>query len=74
MSIATQASLPSRVAVRWYQLALVVLAVALAAVTALAVFLAVNNPSTAAGATITSGGGYAGTIDDHPCWRVHVPC
>ena len=74
MSAATQASLPSRVAVRWYQLALVVLAVALAAVTALAVFLAVNNPTSAAGATATSGTGYSGTIDDHPCWRIHVPC
>ena len=40
---ATQASLPSRAAVRWYQLAVIVLGLALAAVTALAIYLAVNH-------------------------------
>jgi hypothetical protein len=72
---ATQASLPSRVAVRWYQLAVIVLGVALAAVTALAVYLAVNN-STAAAAVpgSTAEPGYSGTPAEHPCWQQRVPC
>ena len=64
---ATQASLPSRVAVRWYQLIVVVLGVTLAAVTALAVYLAVNN-STA----IPSGNPGPGTAQT--CWQQQVPC
>jgi hypothetical protein len=46
---ATQASLPSRAAVRWHLLAVIILGVALAAVTAVAVYLA-GNDSTAAAA------------------------
>ena len=63
---ATQASLPSRAAVRWYQLAVIVLGLALAAVTALAVFLAVNNPTAAPS---VPGPGTA-----QPCWQPQVPC
>jgi len=64
---ATQASRPSRAAVRWYQLAVIVLGLALAAVTALAVYLAVNNPTAAP--TGTPGPGTA-----QPCWQPQVPC
>ena len=67
---ATQASLPSRVAVRWYQLAVIVLGLALAAVTALAVYLAVNNPT----ATAIPGSDSATVYSGHPCWQIHVPC
>jgi hypothetical protein len=69
MSTATQASLPSRVAVRWYQLAVIVLGLALAAVTALAVYLAVNNPTPAAVPT-------PGPVVpvDQPCWKPNIPC
>jgi hypothetical protein len=74
MSVATQATLSSPgVAVRWYQLAVMVLGVALAAVTALAVYLAVNHPTAASPAT-SSGTGYSGTVADHPCWHPQVPC
>ena len=73
MSVATQATLSSLgVAVRWYQLAVMVLGVALAAVTALAVYLEVNNP--AAFPATSSGTGYSGTVADHPCWHPQVPC
>jgi hypothetical protein len=71
---ATQASLPSRVAVRWYQLAVIVLGVALAAVTALAVYLAVNNSTATAVPGSTSGPGYSGTSAEQPCWQPKVPC
>ena len=71
---ATQASLPSRAAVRWYQLIVVVLGAALAAVTALAVYLAVNNPTTAAVPTTTSETGASRTYNGHPCWEIHLPC
>jgi hypothetical protein len=64
---ATQANRPSRAAVRWYQLAVIVLGLALAAVTALAVYLAVNNPTAAP--TGTPGPGTA-----QPCWQPQVPC
>ena len=64
---ATQASLPSRAAVRWYQLAVIVLGLALAAVTALAVYLAVSNPTVAPSGT--PGPGTA-----QPCWQPQVPC
>jgi len=74
MSAATQASLPSRVAVRWYRLTIIVLGVALAAVTVLAVYLAVNNTTAAAVPTTTSEPGYSGTVDDHPCWQIRIPC
>jgi len=43
VSTATQASLQSRAAARWYQLAVIVLGLALAAVTALAIYFAVND-------------------------------
>jgi hypothetical protein len=77
MSAATQAGRPSRVVVRWYQLAVVVLGLALAAVTVLAVYLALNN--SAAAATPATGSGYSGTgnsgtVADQPCWRPQVPC
>jgi len=52
----------------------IVLGVALATVTVLAVYLAVNNPTTAAVSTTTSETGYSGTIDDHPCYQPQVPC
>ena len=71
---ATQASLPSRVAVRWYQLAVIVLGLALAAVTAMTVYLAVNNPTAAAVQGSTSGTGYPGPVIEQPCWQPQVPC
>jgi hypothetical protein len=74
MSIATQARIPSRIAVRWYQIAVMVLGVALAAVTALAVYLAVNNPTAAATSGGDSGIGYSGTVAEQPCYQPQVPC
>jgi hypothetical protein len=65
---ATQASLPSRTALRWYQLAVIVLGLALAAVTALAIYLAVNH-FTAASGTVHPGPG-----TEQPCWQPQVPC
>ena len=65
---ATQASLPSRAAVRWYQIAVIVLGVALAGVTALAIYLAVNH------STGTSGTVHLGPVSGQPCWRSQVPC
>lgn len=73
MSAATQASLPARVAVRWYQFAVLVLGVALAAVTALAVYFAINNP-TAAIPALNSGSSYSGTVPEQPCYQPQVPC
>ena len=66
---ATQASLPARAAVRWYQLAVIVLGLALAAVTALAVYLAVNNPTAAPVPPSPSG-----PVAEQPCWQPQVPC
>ena len=65
---ATQASLPSRAAVRWYQLAVIVLGLALAAVTALAIYFAVNH------STATSGSVHPGPVIEQPCWQPQVPC
>jgi hypothetical protein len=65
---ATQASLPSRAAVRWYQLAVIVLGLALAAVTAMAIYLAVNH------STATSGTVHPGPFTEQPCWQSQVPC
>jgi len=66
---ATQGGLPSRVAIRWYQLAVIVLGVALAAVIALAVYFAVNN-STAARVS----GSPSGPVAEQPCWQPQIPC
>jgi hypothetical protein len=66
---ATRAGLPSRAAVRWYQLALIVLGVALAAVTALAVYLAVNNSTAAAIPDSPSR-----PVAEQTCWQPQVPC
>jgi hypothetical protein len=71
---ATQAGLPSRAAVRWYQLAVIVLGLALAAVTALAVYLAVNNPTATAMPGSNSATVDSGTGAEHPCWQIHIPC
>ena len=65
---ATQASLPVRAAVRWYQLAVIVLGLALAAVTALAIYLAVNH------STATCGTVHPGPVPGQPCWQSQVPC
>jgi len=70
---ATRASLPSRAAVRWYQLAVLVLGLALAAVTALAVYFAVHNPTAAAVPATISGTGH-GTVAEQPCWQPQIPC
>ena len=74
MSAATQASLPSRIAVRWYQVAVIVLGLALAAVTALALYLAVNNPTAAAIPGSDSGTGSSGNVAEQPCYQPLVPC
>jgi hypothetical protein len=74
MSAAAHASLPSRVAVWWYQVAVIVLGLALAAVTALAVYLAVHNPAVAATPGPNSGTGYSGTVAEQPCYQPQVPC
>ena len=74
MSAATQVSLPSRVAVRWYQIAVLVLGVALAAVTALAVYFAVTNPTAAAIPSPNPGPGYSETVADQPCYQPQIPC
>jgi hypothetical protein len=74
MSTATQARLPSRAAVHWYQIAVMILGLALAAVTALAVYLAVHNPAVAATPGPNSGTGYSGTVAEQPCYQPQVPC
>jgi hypothetical protein len=71
---ATQASLPSRAAVRWYQLAVIVLGLALAAVASLALYLAINNPASTAIPGSNSATVHSGTVAEHPCWQIHVPC
>ena len=65
---AAQASLPTRAAVRWYQLTVIVFGLALAAVTALAVYFAVND------STATSGAVHPGFVTEQPCWQSQVPC
>ena len=70
---ATQASRPSRAAVRWYQFAVIVLGLALAAVTALAIYLAVNH-STATASPGTSGTVHSGTVAEQTCYQPRVPC
>jgi hypothetical protein len=55
-------------ALRWYQLAVIVLGLALAGVTALALYLTVNH-STAASETV-----HSGPITEQPCWQSQVPC
>jgi hypothetical protein len=67
-STATQAGPPSRVAIRWYQFAVIVLGVALAAVIALAVYFAVNN------STVGVPGSPSGPVAEQPCWQPQVPC
>ena len=64
---ATQTGPPSRVAIRWYQLAVIVLGVA--AVIALAVYFAVNNSTAAAVPRSPSG-----PVAEQPCWQPQVPC
>jgi hypothetical protein len=73
MSAATQASLPFRVSVRWYQVAVVILGLALAAVTALAIYLAANNPIAAVPPS-APGTSSPGTSATTPCWEIHVHC
>jgi hypothetical protein len=51
-----------------------VLGLALAAVTALAVYLAVNHPTVAAIPAPNSGTGYSGTVAEQPCYQPQVPC
>jgi hypothetical protein len=51
-----------------------VLGVALAAVTALALYLAVNNPTAAAIPAANSETSYSGTVDEQPCYQPQVPC
>ena len=74
MSAATQISLPSRVAVRWYQFAVLILGLALAAVTALAVYLAVNDSAATARPAGSPATVDTGTVADHPCYQPQVPC
>ena len=74
MSTATQAGLPARAAVRWYRVAVMVLGVALAAVTALAVYFAVNNPTAAAIPAPNPETGYSATVAEQPCYQPRVPC
>lgn len=66
---ATQAGLPSRVAIRWYQLAVIVLGLALAVVTALAVYFAVDDSTVVPSSTSPSE-----TVAEEPCWQPQVPC
>lgn len=69
MSAAVQASLPSRVAVRWYQVAVMVLGLALAAVTALAIYLAVRDTTPTPIPASDSG-----TVAEQTCYKPQVPC
>jgi hypothetical protein len=66
---AAQTSVRSRVPVRWYQIAVVVLGLALAAVTALTVYLAARDtaatPIPPSNSTI---------VAEQPCYRPQVPC
>ena len=72
-STATEAGLPSRLTVRWYQIILIVLSLALAAVTALAVYYqGEHNPTNAVPAT-NSETGHPGTVAEYPCYPLH-PC
>ena len=72
--VATQASLPSRAAVRWYQLAVIVLGLGLAAVTALAIYLAVNQSTATASPTGTAGTVQPTLFNEDPCYKTRVPC
>jgi hypothetical protein len=74
MSAATPVGLPSRVAVRWYQLAVLVLGVALAAMTALAVYFAVTNPTAVAIPAPGPGRGSSQTVAEQPCYQPQIPC
>jgi hypothetical protein len=69
MSTAAQASLPSRIAGRWYQLALAVLGLALVAVTALAISLAVHGSSRTPLPTSNPS-----PVAQQPCVKIHDPC
>jgi len=71
-STATEAVLPSRLTVRWYQIILIVLSLALAAVTALAVYQGEHNPTNAVPAT-NSETVHPGTVTEYPCYPLH-PC
>jgi hypothetical protein len=65
---ARQASFPSRAALRWCQLAIIVLGLALTAVTATAIYLTVNH-STATSATV-----HTGPVTEQACWQSQVLC
>jgi hypothetical protein len=71
---ATRGSLPSQVAVRWYRLAVIVLGLALAAVTALAIYLAVNHSTATASPTGTVETIHSGPVAEYPCFQPRVPC
>jgi hypothetical protein len=71
---APQANLPPRAAVRWYQLAVIVLGLALAAVTTLAIYLAANHTTATASPTGSSATVHSGTVAEHPCYQPKVPC
>ena len=64
---ATKASLPSRAAVRWYRVALIVLGVGLAAIAALAIQLAANK------STVTSATVHSGPVIEQPRWQSQTP-
>ena len=72
LSAATQATASAVAAHRWYPLAVLVLSVLLAVMTAVTVYLAVTRPDPAAGQT--SSPAPAGTSQVEPCFRQAVPC
>jgi len=69
MTTAVQASLPSRAAVRWYQVTVMALGLALAAVTALAIYLAVRDTTPTPIPTTNPG-----TVAQQTCYKPQVPC
>jgi len=69
MSAAAQTSVRSRVPLRWYQIAVVVLGLALATATALTTYLAARD-TTATPIPASN----AAPVAEQPCYRPHVPC
>jgi cytochrome c-type biogenesis protein CcmH/NrfG len=72
MSATTSAAVPAGTTLHWYRLVVVLLAVALAAMTALTVYLAVARPTTAADPPASPAP--LPTSQAHDCYKPAVPC
>ena len=72
MSASTSTTAPPVAAHRWYQLVVLLLGVALAAMTAFAVYLAATRTAAATGQTTTPAP--PSNSQGEPCFRQAVPC